>query len=485
MPLRPLEPGDPPRLGRFELLGRLGEGGQGVVYLGRGPGPGEERVAVKVLRSSVDATVLERLARELDAIHQVQPFVTARVIEASAEGDRRFVVSEFIDGPSLHERVTTKGPLPTGDLHRLAVGTATALTAIHGAGVVHRDFKPANVLLGPDGPRVVDFGIARLIDAATITSGLIGTPSYVAPEQLAGARPTSAVDVFAWAVTMIFAATGRTAFGADTVPAVMQRILYEEPDLAEVPPLLLPVIRKCLDKDPARRPSARDLLLRLVDPSDPYQPVPAPATAPASLQDVPADHTGPAWPAPAPAPVPVRSPRAPVLAVFASVVAAALIIGGVLLLLTRGSPASHAAGTGSTPGTGNTPTTASTSATASTSSAAAHPRAVRIPAAFAGTWSGTATMTALSGGGLGLTSSITFTFVAGATTIHEVNEDCVNTLTLTKRTPTVLTFNEPPVAGHCQAGTVTFSRHGAGLSYRWVDIAGQAQNTATLRQARG
>jgi len=141
MPSKPLEPGDPARLGRFKLLGRLGEGGQGVVYLGRGTNPGEERVAVKVLRSTVDANVLERLARELDAIHQVQPFVTAGVIEASAEGDRRYVVSEFIDGPSLQERVDERGPLPAGDLQRLAVGTATALTAIHGAGVVHRDFK--------------------------------------------------------------------------------------------------------------------------------------------------------------------------------------------------------------------------------------------------------------------------------------------------------------------------------------------------------
>src|SRR5580658_9835705 len=244
MPPKPLEPGDPIRLGRFELLGRLGEGGQGVVYLGRGTGPGEERVAVKVLRSTVDPMVLERLGRELDAIHQVQPFVTARIIEASADGERRFIVSEFIDGPSLQERVDAQGPLNEGNLQRLAVGTATALTAIHGAGVIHRDFKPANVLLGPDGPRVVDFGIARVTDASTITSGLIGTPSYVAPEQLAGQRPTSAVDVFAWALTMSFAATGRLAFTADTVQAVIYRILYEEPDVNGVPPSLLPVIRE-------------------------------------------------------------------------------------------------------------------------------------------------------------------------------------------------------------------------------------------------
>ena len=270
MPPRPLEPGDPVRLGRFELLARLGEGGQGVVYLGRGSGPGEERVAVKVLRSSVDAHVMERLARVLDAIHQVQPFVTAGIIEASAEGDRRYVVSEFIDGPTLQDRVETQGPLPERDLQRLAVGTATALTAIHGAGVVHRDFKPANVLLGPDGPRVVDFGIARLTDAVTITSGVIGTPAYVSPEQLAGERPSSAVDMFAWGVTMVFAATGRSAFGTDSVPAVMHRVLYEEPHLTGVPPSLRPAVGQCLAKDPALRPSARDLLLRLVDPPGPY-----------------------------------------------------------------------------------------------------------------------------------------------------------------------------------------------------------------------
>jgi len=515
MPSKPLEPGDPSRLGRFKLLGRLGEGGQGVVYLGRGTNPGEERVAVKVLRSTVDANVLERLARELDAIHQVQPFVTAGVIEASAEGDRRYVVSEFIDGPSLQERVDERGPLPAGDLQRLAVGTATALTAIHGAGVVHRDFKPANVLLGPDGPRVVDFGIARLTDAATITSGLIGTPSYVAPEQLAGRRPTSAVDIFAWALTMIYAATGRLAFGADSVPAVMHRIMYEEPDVSGLPPSLRTVVLECLDKDPDRRPSARDLLLRLVDPTAARAAAgPRLAGGPAG-PDGPADdlvdsvpHTGPLYLpsgptfpghqptelsgpglyapglyAPGvsvPGPAPTRPRRTPILAACGAVAAAIIVLA--VVLLTRGSPPASSAGSGNNSPTGSASSPASTvSQTASSPPATA---GAAIPATFAGTWKGTATMSPVGATTPSLNNTITFTFVAGARTIHETDQDsfggsCVNTLTLREATATVLTFDEPQ-AGGCVAGTVTFTRRGASLAYRWTDNI--EQNTATLHK---
>jgi eukaryotic-like serine/threonine-protein kinase len=500
MPSKPLEPGDPVRLGRFELLGRLGEGGQGIVYLGRGTNPGEERVAVKVLRSTVDANVLERLARELDAIHQVQPFVTAGVIEASAEGDRRYVVSEFIDGPSLQERVDDQGPLSEGDLQRLAVGTATALTAIHGAGVVHRDFKPANVLLGPDGPRVVDFGIARLTDAATITSGLIGTPSYVAPEQLAGQRPTSAVDIFAWAVTMIYAATGQLAFGADSVPAVMHRIMYEEPDVSALPPSLRTVVLECLDKDPARRPSARDLLLRLVDPSAPRIPAGPPA---GDLADsVP--HTGPVYPPPGPTypgheptqlsvpgqvptqlsepgQAPARSRRTPILVAGGAVTAAIVVLA--VVLLTRGSPPASRADSGGNSLAGSASTPAAT-VSQSTSPPPASSGAT-IPAEFAGIWKGKATMAAVGDTGVGLPNNVTFAFVAGARTIHETDEDpyggtCVNTLTLREATATVLTFDEPQ-AGGCVAGTATFTRHGTSLAYRWTDNI--EQNTATLRKS--
>jgi len=493
MPSRPLEPGDPVRLGRFELLGRLGEGGQGVVYLGRGPNPGEEPVAVKVLRSTADAEVLERLARELDAIHQVQPFVTAGVIEASAEGDRRFVVSEFIDGPSLQERVDARGPLPEGDLQRLAVGTATALTAIHGAGVVHRDFKPANVLLGPDGPRVVDFGIARLTDASTITSGLIGTPSYVAPEQLAGARPTSAVDIFAWALTIIYAATGRLAFGADSVPAVMHRIMYEEPDVSRLPPSLRAVVLECLDKDPSRRPSARDLLLRLVDPS--ARRAPAASAAPAApafpVDSIP--RTGPLAPLAEPtfgAPEPTtlarpgqaaaRSRRGPLLAVSGAALAAVAVLA--VVLLTRGSPPASPIHTPSSSPAAGVSSSASASTQATQTGQATRTgqaTGATIPAAFAGTWQGTATMSAIGVSNVSLPNSISFTFVTGARTAHEVNQDCVNTLTLTGATATVLTFSEPQTAA-CVAGTVTFTRRGGDLAYRWTDNI--EQNVATLRK---
>src|SRR5215469_9548569 len=477
MASKPLEPGDPLRLGRFELLARLGQGGQGVVYLGRGPGPGEERVAVKVLRSSVDGMELQRLGRELDAIHQVQPFVTARVIEAAAEGDRRYVVSEFIGGPSLQERVEARGPLPEGELQRLAVGTATALTAIHGAGVVHRDFKPANVLLGPDGPRVVDFGIARLVDAGSVTSGVIGTPSFMAPEQLAGARPGSAVDIFAWAVTIVFAATGRSPFGSGAVHAVMWRIMSEDPDLSGVPPSLLPVVRQCLDKDPSRRPVARDLLLSLVDPSAERYPAPPaspaypayPAAVPAATGGAPAT-VGPTFPADRSAgqtdPVGAtrRSHRGLILAAVAAAVVAALVIGSVLLL-TRSPSGGHPAATGNA-GHSTSPGALHSTTPAPLATQAAGPA---IPAAFAGTWTGTATLASTVEPGVTLRDPITFTLVAGKRTAHEVNQDCVNVLTLTRATATVLTFTEPQTPT-CEAGTATFTRRGPGLAYRWLDI---------------
>jgi len=265
MPPLPLDSQDPRELGQFRLLGRLGEGGQGIVFLG------EDRlgqkVAVKVLKAGADATARGALRKEMAAAQRVAKFCTARVIEASADGPRPFVVSEYVDGPSLEDRVAAQGPLAEGELDRLVVNTASALRAIHAAGVVHRDLKPANVLLGPDGPRVVDFGIARQKGSQTLTGRLVGTPAYMAPEQFEGRAASYASDVFAWAGTMAFAATGRPPFGeGSNIAAIMRSVVGSEPDVDGVPDNLLPLIRMCLAKDPDERPTARDLLDLLLDP---------------------------------------------------------------------------------------------------------------------------------------------------------------------------------------------------------------------------
>ncbi|WP_197038944.1 serine/threonine-protein kinase [Herbidospora cretacea] len=262
MPAGPLEPGDPPVLGTFELVGRLGEGGQGIVYEARSSSG--ERVAVKLLRGGADPAIRRRLARELESARRVAPFCTARVLHAELDVASPFVVSEFIDGPSLHDRVRDRGPLREGELERLAVNTAAALAAIHSAGVVHRDFKPANVLLGPDGPRVVDFGIAQLADAATLPTSISGTPPYMAPEQLGGVHGSAAADVFSWAATMVYAATGEPPFGNDTVAAVFSRILNTAPRLDGVPSPLRETLARCLAKDPEARPTAHELWVMLI-----------------------------------------------------------------------------------------------------------------------------------------------------------------------------------------------------------------------------
>ncbi|MEU8269195.1 protein kinase [Sphaerisporangium sp. NPDC049002] len=283
----PLQPGDPRALGAFQVVGRLGEGGQGVVY--EGLSAYGDRVAIKVLKGGTDPDTRRRLAREMESARRVAPFCTARVLAAELDRADPFVVSEFVAGPSLQDRVRDGGPLRDGDVERLAVGTASALAAIHGAGVVHRDFKPANVLLGPDGPRVVDFGIARPLDASTAPSVLAGTPPYMAPEQLKGVHASPAADVFAWAATMVYAATGRAPFGSDTIAAVFNRLLNHEPDLSGVPQSLLDTLATCLSKDPQVRPSARSLLVRLVDPTASTVSVP-------EVGAVPSAYVPPDWP---------------------------------------------------------------------------------------------------------------------------------------------------------------------------------------------
>ncbi|MEV1177107.1 protein kinase [Nonomuraea sp. NPDC049784] len=258
-------------MGEFRIVGRLGQGGQGVVYLGESPDGGQ--AAVKVMTGGIDRT----FARELAAARMVDEFCTARVLVADLDHDPPYVASEYIDGPAL----SAAGPVRGAALIRLAIGTVTALAAIHRAGVVHRDFKPANVLLGPDGPRVIDFGIARLVDATATKGSASGTPPYMSPEQLSETSVGPASDMFSWGSTMTFAATGRPPFGRDTFPAVAYRILHGEPDLGDLAEPLRGIVRRCLAKDPAQRPTARTVLLELLGESA-VAPTPDRPTAPGS-----------------------------------------------------------------------------------------------------------------------------------------------------------------------------------------------------------
>ncbi|MFE0152689.1 serine/threonine protein kinase [Nonomuraea sp. NPDC059007] len=261
----------PPSVGPYRIVRKLGEGGQGVVYLG--VAPDGTPVAVKVLREG-------GFEREIAAARRVEPFCIAQVLDASASGTP-YIVTEYVDGPSLAEAGRHGG----ADLDRLAVATATALAAIHRAGVVHRDFKPGNVLLGRDGPRVIDFGIARAGTSLTVTSSVVGTPAYMAPEQLAGAGVGPATDVFAWASVIVFAATGTPPFGDDTLPAIINRILHNEPQFGDLPEHLRAVVYACLAKDPAARPSMEEVLLRLLGGPTGRGTAgrPAPTTVPADV----------------------------------------------------------------------------------------------------------------------------------------------------------------------------------------------------------
>ncbi|MCI4067095.1 serine/threonine protein kinase, partial [Micromonospora sp. R77] len=254
--------------GPYRLLGRLGAGGQGVVYLGEDDTG--DRVAVKMINIDLsDPRARSQFMKEIAAARRVAPFCTAQVLFAEVDGERPYVVSEFIPGPTLHRHVREHGPVVGNALHRLAVGTATALAAIHRSDVVHCDLKPDNVVLGQDGPRVIDFGIARALGITeTASSQVMGTTAYMAPERFRNDGVGPPCDVFAWAATIAFAAGGRPPFGNDSLFAVMHRVLHEPPDLPALPPGLDALIRQCLAKEPADRPEAEQVLVRLLRQDD-------------------------------------------------------------------------------------------------------------------------------------------------------------------------------------------------------------------------
>jgi len=255
---------DPREVGAYRLLGRLGEGGQGVVFLAEGPTGSP--AAVKLLPPTTDPQVRSRFLKEVAAAQRVARFCTAQVLDAGIFERRPFIVSEYVSGPSLVEVVEQFGPRGGAALERVAVATLTALGAVHAAGMVHRDFKPGNVLLGPDGPVVIDFGLAAVPGMTTIFSAevAIGTPAFMAPEQLAGTRVTAAADMWSWAVTMVFAGTGELPFKGESLTSMAYAILHSEPHVGRLPDPLGWLVHRCLNKDAAARPSARDVLGELV-----------------------------------------------------------------------------------------------------------------------------------------------------------------------------------------------------------------------------
>ncbi len=264
--LAPLRRWDPERIGPFTLLGRLGAGAMGQVYLGRSTAG--RLVAVKTIKIEFaeEAGFRTRFAHEVAAARRVSGVFTAAVVAADPEADVPWLATAYVPAPSLSRLVRATGPLPVPAVRWLAAGCAEALESIHDAGLVHRDLKPSNVLVSPDGPRVIDFGVARAAERIqlTVTRGAVGTPAYMAPEQARDTRQASvASDVFSLGGTVLFAATGHPPYHGDTVMDVLVRLATEPPDLGGLPPDLASMVTACLERSPRNRPTSAALLAQL------------------------------------------------------------------------------------------------------------------------------------------------------------------------------------------------------------------------------
>lgn len=256
---------DPRVVGSFRLHRRLGAGGMGVVYLGsdrRG-----QRVALKVIRPDLaeDQEFRSRFAREVSAARRIRGGCTARLVAADLEAERPWFATQYVPGPSLHDKVAEEGPLTAAQIAAVGAALSEGLVAVHEAGVVHRDLKPSNILLSPKGPRIIDFGIAWATGASTLThvGTAVGSPGFLAPEQVRGAAVTPATDVFALGATLAYAATADSPFGHGSSEVMLYRVVHEEPQLHGVPDALAPLVQACLAKDPEDRPSTLQLSMRL------------------------------------------------------------------------------------------------------------------------------------------------------------------------------------------------------------------------------
>jgi serine/threonine protein kinase len=264
--LEPLRRWDPERIGPFTVLGRLGAGAMGQVYLGRSTAG--RLVAVKTIKIEFaeEAGFRARFAHEVAAARRVSGVFTAAVVAADPDADVPWLATAYVPAPSLQQLVRGAGPLPVPAVRWLAAGCAEALESIHDAGLVHRDLKPSNVLVAPDGPRVIDFGVARAAERIqlTVTRGAVGTPAYMAPEQARDTRQASvASDMFSLGATLLFAATGHPPYQGDTVMDVLVRLATEPPDIDGLPSELTGLITACLDRAPRHRPTSAALLTRL------------------------------------------------------------------------------------------------------------------------------------------------------------------------------------------------------------------------------
>jgi eukaryotic-like serine/threonine-protein kinase len=280
----PLDPEDPRTVGRYTLRARLGEGGMGVVYLAESA---EGTVAIKVVRRALasDHGFRARFRREVEAARRVQGRGVVQLLDADTDGPRPYLVMGYVDGPTLGEAVAADGPLQGDRLQALSVALAEAVATIHRVGVTHRDLKPTNVLLTEDQPVVVDFGVATATEATSITLAgtVMGSPGWMAPEQVIGASPSPAMDVFAWGTLVAWAATGRNPFGTGRPDAVAYRIIHDEPDLSGLAGELRRTVAAAMSKDPARRPTAEALLAQLLDQTPEASPAVLAADATALL----------------------------------------------------------------------------------------------------------------------------------------------------------------------------------------------------------
>ncbi|MFE3456867.1 serine/threonine-protein kinase [Nocardiopsis aegyptia] len=287
-------------VGGFRLVRELGSGGFGSVYLGEDASGGRAAVTLLHPHLAEDPRVRRHMSQELVHARRVQGFCLAAIVDADTDADRPWIATEYVDGPTLAQAVREHGPRAGRDLQRLAVSTVSALGTIHAAGLAHRDLKPDNVLLGPDGARVTGVGtgaVIRALEAETASGTLFGTPAYMAPEQITGAAPGPAADLFAWGAVMIHAATGAEAFPGPTPAARLHRILHESPETGDLADPLLGIVLACTAKDPDRRPTARqvwDMLLTGLTTAPPLDTTGPPRTeAEAEPEDGDAARTRP------------------------------------------------------------------------------------------------------------------------------------------------------------------------------------------------